>query len=408
MRASFRSAVLAFATLTLSAIPAGARQACASNHVQAKLSVFSEGSVSLPLYWAVESDGQATFTIQILDSSCDGSTVTISYEVQDGSAQSPADYTFADSGQVAFVNSVGHPTKAEKSVNITNDLLGAPLDAAVEFGTVELTGMQGGRLIAPTSAPLAIVDDDGPTARVSLLEGPYEESESTPNGGVPVFRGGSASGTTSVDYAIGGGTATPGADYEGPTTGTLTFPPDSRMELIPITIVDDAEQEPPETMEVSISGPDVDPQGTSSVTFIITDNEERFPPTSRLHHPRQDWKYRASDFRIREVHIFTEDEGGAGVVDSEFALRRNLKDRSCGWWSGKKFKKGDCKKERWLKTGEYETDFFYIRLKELKPSTGSIRNYTAYSRAIDGAKNLEADFEVGRNANTFEVKKPKK
>jgi len=141
------------------------------------------------------------------------------------------------------------------------------------------------------------------------------------------------------------------------------------------------------------------------VTFTITDNEESFPPSSSLHHPNQGKKYSPSKFLIREIHIFTTDEGGAGTVAAEFALRRNMKNRSCGWWTGKKFKNGKCDAERWLKTEQYETDFFYIRMPELPASVGKVKNYTAYSRAIDGAKNVEGDFEVGRNANTFEIKK---
>jgi hypothetical protein len=177
------------------------------------------------------------------------------------------------------------------------------------------------------------------------------------------------------------------------------------MKLIPIQVIDDAEQEPKETVDVSISGDGV--EDPKSVTFTITDNEEGFPPSSRLHHPRQHWKYAASDYRIREVHVFTEDTGGAGVIAAEFALRRNMKDKSCAWFTGKKFKKGKCDHVRWLKTGQYETDFYYIKVPELTPSVGSIRDYTAYSRAIDGAHNIEATLEVGRNDNTFEVKKPK-
>jgi hypothetical protein len=34
-----------------------------------------------------------------------------------------------------------------------------------------------------------------------------------------------------------------------------------------------------------------------------------------------------------------------------------------------------------------------------------IKDYTAWSRAIDAAGNVEKDFEPKRNANTFEVKK---
>jgi len=404
MRSSLRSAVFAVATLSLLALPARADQACATNHMRARLEVFSEGSVSRPLYWVAENEGPATFTVRIIGSGCDGSTSSISYEVQPGSATTPEDYV-APSGSITFVNTVGHPDTERRDITIINDGLSVPFDEAVEMATVVLTGASGGSLIPPTSAPLIIVDDDGPTARISLADGPYEESESTPEGGVPVFRAGDASGPSPVDWTLTAGTATPGDDYSGPTSGTLTFGPGDRMKLIPVTVVDDAVKEPPETLTVSISGPLT--EGTTSVPFTITDNEEDIPPTSSLHHPNNKRKYRASHYLIREIHIFTRDQGGAGTVAAEFALRRNMKSGKCAWWSGKRFKKGKCGSERWLKTGQYETDFFYIRLKELQPSVGKIRNYTAYSRAIDGAKNVESHFEVGRNANTFKVKKPK-
>jgi len=405
MRATLRTAAFAVATSVFVAIPASAHQACATNHMRARLEVFSEGSLSRPLYWAAEGDGQATFTVRIIGSGCDGSTSTISYEVQPGTATTPADYV-APSGSITFVNTVGHPDTERRDITITNDAL--PIgEGAVEMATVVLTGASGGSLIPPTSAPLIIVDDDGPTSRISMAEGPYEENESTPEGGVPVFRAGDASGSSTVDWSLAPGTASPEADYAGPTSGTLTFGPGDRMELIPVTVVDDSEKEASETLTVSISGP-LTEGNTTSVPFTIIDNEEDIPPTSSLHHPNNKKKYRASHYLIREIHIFTRDQGGAGTVAAEFALRRNMKGGKCAWWAGKRFKKGKCESERWLKTGQYETDFFYIRLKELKPSVGKLRNYTAYSRAIDGAKNVESHFEVGRNANTFKVRKPKR
>jgi Calx-beta domain len=387
----------------ISAVPAGADQACATNHIQVRLSGFSEGSVSRPLYWVAENGGSAKFTVQMLDVSCDGQTVSISYEVADGTATQPVDYSHLEQ-PVTFVNTAGHPTRVERSVDITNEFL-PDTPAAVEFATITLTGMSGGTLVPPTSATLAIIDDDGLVPLVSFLEGEYEESESTPLGGVPVFRAGDASAPVSVTYTVTGGTATPGSDYESSGTGSLTFQAGDRMELIPITVVDDVQREGSESLQVSISGTAVDPQGTSTVPFKITDNEELLPPASTIHHPNQGKKYPASKFLIREIHIFTSDEGGAGTVAAEFALRRNMKNRSCGWWTGKKFKIGKCDAERWLKTDQYETDFFYIRMPELPPSVGTVKNYTAYSRAIDGAKNVEDSFEVGRNANTFEIKK---
>jgi hypothetical protein len=407
MRASFRLSMLGLATLVLSAIPASADQACATNHMRARLEAFSEGSLSRPLYWGVENGGSVTFTVRIVGSGCDGSTSTINYETQQGTAKTPTDYT-GGSGSFTFVNTVGHPDTQQGSVGITNDPL--PIDdAGVESATIKLTGASGGGLTPPTSAVLIVVDDDGATAQVSMAEGAYEESEtsaaSIPSGGVPVFRGGDASGTTTVSYVITGGTATAGADYLDPTSGNLTFQSGDRMELIPVTLVDDAQQEPSETLNVAISGTGV--EGTTNVTFTITDNEERIPPSSTIHHPNQGRRYLSDNFLIREIHIFTNDEGGAGTVEAELAIRRNMKNKSCAWWTGKKFKNGGCDKERWLKTGEYETDFFFLRMNELPASVGKVKNYTAFSRAIDGAKNVEDNFEVGRNANTFEVKKAK-
>lgn len=409
MRALVRPALLVLVTLILSAIPAGADQACAQTPgIQAKLGAFSEGSLSRPLYWVVESGGQAKLTVLVPEISCDGSASAVSFEFRDETTQA-SDFVHQNAPPVQWRNDTGHSPTYSTNVSITDDFLSVPLDAAAEYAVVTLVkGTDNVTIVEPSSAALIIVDDDGATPRISLIDGDYGENETsgatTLSGGVPVFRGGNASGPSTVDYTLSGGTATPGSDYTG-ASGTLTFAPGDRMELIPIQVVDDVEQEPSETLDVSISGDAVEDPKT--VTFTITDNEELSPPTSTLHHPRQNWKYRASDYRIQEVHIFTEDTGGAGVVSAEFALRRNMKSKSCAWFTGKKFKKGKCDHERWLKTGQYETDFYYIRVGELAPSTGKIKNYTAYSRAIDGAHNLETNLEVGRNDNTFEVKKPK-
>ena len=404
MRA-FRPTLLAVLTLAFSAVPAGAEQACASNHVGVRLGGFSEGSLSRPLYWVEESAGQVTVTLLILTLSCDGSTSTATWEVRPGTATA-ADYSPATT-PFQWANTVGHSPTQRRQVTITNDAFTSvpSFEAGVETAEVALSGGENVRFEAPSSAALVIIDDDAPTATMSLAAGEYEESESTPLGGVPVFRAGNVSTSATLNFTLAGGTATSGADYKAPTTGTLTFPPNDRVEVIPVEVIDDAEQEGEETLDVSISGTGV--EGTTSVPFTITDNEESFAPSSSLHHPNQGKKYAASKFLIREIHIFTSDEGGAGTVAAEFALRRNMKNGSCGWWTGKKFRNGKCDAERWLKTDQYETDFFYIRLKELPPSVGKIRNYSAFSRAIDGAKNVESFFEVGRNANTFEIKKAK-
>jgi hypothetical protein len=175
--------------------------------------------------------------------------------------------------------------------------------------------------------------------------------------------------------------------------------------MIPITLLNDSEIEGPENLTITLTSADGGTiEGGSKVTFTLLDNEESNAPESKFHHPRNHWKYKPSDYRIREIHVFTQDNGGSGVVAANMGLRKNLATGGCQWWSGKKWKTRSCKKELWLKMGMYETDFFYIRMPELAPSYGAIETYTAFSRAIDGAGNKEHRFEKGRNANTFDVK----
>jgi hypothetical protein len=51
-------------------------------------------------------------------------------------------------------------------------------------------------------------------------------------------------------------------------------------------------------------------------------------------------------------------------------------------------------------------DLFFIRPGRLSPSIGTkIKNYRAWTRAEDGAGNLETSFQVGRNLSTFEVRR---
>ncbi|MGH2684407.1 MAG: Calx-beta domain-containing protein, partial [Actinomycetota bacterium] len=288
------------------------------------------------------------------------------------------------------------------NVQVTNDPL---LDVSpVESATILLTGASGATIIEPSSAPLFIVDEDGLTPRVAFGGGDYEEIEGSGQGGIPVFRGGSAGAPTDVTYTITPGSAQPGSDFIA-SSGTLSFGTNERAKLIPITVLDDLDAEGSESFTVTLSGTGV-VEEPSTVTFFIRDNEERIKPTSTLHHPNNRKKYRNTDFRIREVHVFTKDNpGGAGVVDADFALRKNLKRGKCQWWvRGRKFKKGDCDKERWRHMGKFETDFFFIRLDALPPSKGKIKNYTAFSRAIDGAGNGESFLNTGENHNKFEVK----
>lgn len=394
-------------TLVTAGSLSGAQAACATGHIAATLSNFPPEAVSSPFYWGTEAGGQITFVLRAIGDECVPSAVTISYQTKDGTASSGTDYV-PSSGQRAVTTDPTHGgnDRVPVPVTVVEDPVPEPV---IESATVELTGVQGGYLTYPTSAALHIVDDDGPTARIALYgASTYRQLETYDKAGVAVFRGGSAGGTTTVSYSISPGpasAATPGKDYRADASGTLTFAPGDRIEMIPITLINDRDTESEESLTVTLTGAEggtID--GAATATFTILDNEEPNAPISLFHHPRNKWKYKAKDYRIREIHVFTEDRGGSGVVRADIAIRRNLQTGSCAWWSGKRWKNRSCKKEVWNKMGMYEADFFFIRVPELQSSRGVIETYTAFSRATDGAGNRERRFEKGRNMNTFEIK----
>ncbi|MGH2739684.1 MAG: Calx-beta domain-containing protein [Actinomycetota bacterium] len=393
-------------------------KACANEHVGITLGSFPPEALSRPFYWTEESSGSVSFVIRAYDFSdaCIPSSASVAYETADDTAMTITDYIPA-TGRTAVLTDPRHTGNDAQPVPVTlvDDVVP---EAPVEIIDVSLSAPQGGRLLDPTLAYLYVVDDDALMTEVSLDGADYEQSEfyGDTRGGVPVFRGGPATAPTTVRYEIRPGpapAARPNKDFQAFATGSVRFEPSQRVALIPLTIKNDLEAEPDEKLTVTLTGADgatvLDP---STMKFTILDNEERVPPASRLHHPRQNLRYTPDDYRIREIHVFTDDEAEpgsvvSGTIESNLGLRKNLIDGSCEWWSGNAWVARGCSKILWLKMRLDDPDFFIYRLGKnvLTPSVGTeIRNYTGYSRAIDGAGNKERKLEKARNYNTFEVK----
>lgn len=387
--------------------------ACASGHLRAVLSGFDVSAGLQSYYRRVESQGTAEFTVRNAGDDCIGALMSVGYSTADVTATA-SDYAGV-AGRTPNLNDEAHPeddpaapTSHTVQVTLHNDA-DTPV---VESVQVRLSDPVGAILIEPFMAPLYIVDDDG-GSRVGLDTYPYSQSETFASVQIPVFRGGDASlpsGPISYSFGpTGANPAAPGTDFHG-QAGSVMFAAGEREKLIPFSIVNDTAGEPPETLQITVTGAEV-PGGSSATTFTIVDNEENVAPSSRLHHPRHRWKYKKSDFRIREVHIFSQDNpGGAGVVDSDFALRRNMKNGNCLWLTKDGWQKKDCTNRQWLDTRYDDVgQLWFYRPKQLKSSVGTrVKDYTAFSRASDGAGNVEKDFHEKRNANTFEVKRARK
>jgi hypothetical protein len=391
--------------------PARAAGACTGTfHARGLLTGFPPFAGSL--FYAAREGNSATATIAVTPGCSDSEPgidpVSVQFITEPGTATSGQDYQENDSqtGQLcADVHGQCGPTN--ENVTLTMGSIGTE-EPAVEAFRFRLTGttpvVTSPNLQEPFSVPVYVVDADGP-GRASLEPGiTYSRSETFSHILIPVF-GAGTSPPGSVPYTLSpdpSAPATPGEDYQDLTGGSVQIT--NGVGYIDLGIVNDKVGEGPESVIITLTGT-VD--GPASTTFTIIDNEENVFPVSRFHHPREKWKYNKADYRIREFHIFATDEGGSGVVAAEMALRRNLVNGKCAWKMKKGWQKKDCQNRTWLPT-KYDDvgELFYYRMKQLKSSVGTrIKNYTAFSRAIDGAENVEKEFTKKRNANTFEIKR---
>jgi hypothetical protein len=409
-------AVLAVGLIPITAQPAPA-SACLSGHGGVLLAGFPADVGSL-FYAALE--GQATNATVRVTPGCfhlgEIARVQAQYRADPGTAT--ADDYNVPPGQTpticADIDSVpeacGDPPHWLVSLPMNTDVAS---EDAVERFTFRLTGRVlipgstgafGPPLSIPSAASVYVIDTNG-APRVTLEPGvSYSRSESYPVIRIPVFFAGGAGAAPFTVQPGAQNPATPGEDFQ--VVGSSVSPA-AGVGYITINIMNDKLGEGPETLTISLNGG----VQQASTTLTIEDNEESNKPSSRFHHPRQGWRYKKSDYRIREVHIFTQDNpGGSGVTATQFALRRNMKNKDCFWLTRGGWKKQDCNNREWLGT-QWDPigELWRYRLKQLKSSVGTkIKDYTAFGRAIDGAGNVESDFVKKRNANTFEIKRSRR
>ena len=415
LRAAFLATVITASLL----LPVPARaESCATFHARGFLTGFPSFVGSL--FYAGREGGSATAAVRVSPGCSDSppglASVSVLHVTEAITATSGTDFVENDFQTPPLCDDVhgqcaaqGHSPSAQADVNLVMGGPGGPGEPVVESFRFRLTGTEppvtppGYR--DPFSVPVYVVDVDVP-GRASFEPGVggYARSESFTHILVPVFLSGTGSGpvayTTAADPAA---PATPGQDYNDLSGGAVSVNAQG-YGFINIGIVNDKIGEGPESLVITLGGT-VDGANTMKVT--IEDNEESVKPTSRFHHPRNGWRYKKSDYRIREVHIFADDNlGKQNVVRVQFALRRNLKNGGCVWLTAGGWQKKDCQNREWRETQYDNTgELWRFRLKQLKSSVGTrIKNYTAFSRAFDGADNVENDFVVKRNANTFEIR----
>jgi hypothetical protein len=417
--------------------------ACVGGHGQVFVSDFAGGipPTDVPtIFYAGTEGASVTATMKPTASCAENETGSVRAhyvtETPGGSTASAGDFTDRDGispVMCAAIHPVGGtpcealPSQHQVSVPLTNDPDVESL--AVEWFQFRLTqgepapgGNATGGLATPSQARIYVVDNDG-GFRPAMEPGSEGATRNKGEFGqirIPVFRAGPSPSLGNVSFTVtehGTDPATPGQDFTCTPSctgtggsGTLsTFPEaDSRLGFIQVNIVNDRDPEGNETLRVSVTG--VAPADDEFTTVRIIDNEsDDDPPLSRFHHPKDGLKYLRGDIRIREMHSITSDVGIAGLANVQIAVRQKRMNGSCRWWNGDIFAVRPCADRLWLDmhfVGEWNDfqDIYGHHFPALTPSVNTkIKNYTAWTRAIDTTDNVESLFQRGRNYSVFEV-----
>ena len=197
----------------------------------------------------------ATATIQLARPLAEPLTVTIA--TGGGTATAGADY------QATTVTRTFAPQATSVTVPVT--VLEDNIDEQNETIGISVTGAN----IAPASGSVTIVDNDPPPA-VSVQDNNAPESLFTASLILTLDR--PSSKPVTVTVSTGGGTATPGADYQA-FEATLTFPPLTTSLGAFVPLINDTAIEPAETFDVTLSGPVNATIGDGTGTITINDDD---------------------------------------------------------------------------------------------------------------------------------------
>ena len=226
-------------------------------------------SLSISSPTAAES-ANLEFTVTLSPAS--GQTVTVGYAVDStdaGTATAGTDYAALTPGTLTFA-------AGTTSQTITVSVTGDALDEANETVRVTLSGATNAGIGTATGTGTITDDDGAPSlsiAGASVTEGDSGSASLT----FTVTLSPASGQTVTVGYAVAAtdaGTATAGTDYAAVMPGTLTFAAGTMSQTITVSVTGDTQDEPNETVKVTLSGAANAGIGTAVGTGTITDDDD--------------------------------------------------------------------------------------------------------------------------------------
>ncbi|MDX1415485.1 MAG: Calx-beta domain-containing protein [Candidatus Promineifilaceae bacterium] len=218
-------------------------------------------------------EGVGTAVIELLLSGPATTPVSVDFRTEDGTATAGEDYTAVTGETITFAPG---DTSKNAMVTIIDDNLNE-LNETVALILENPSPAEA--VIANSPATLVILDND-PEPQVQFKSDTITVGESVGKAIVDVTLSTMSGRAVTVAYETGGGTATPGVDYE-PASGTLTFQKGQMVQSIEVIIKSDSGSESDETFNVSISNPDGGVLGlpnTMQVTIAEQSSDRIFLP----------------------------------------------------------------------------------------------------------------------------------
>ncbi|MYI80420.1 MAG: hypothetical protein F4060_10835, partial [Holophagales bacterium] len=216
-------------------------------------------------------DGETgVLEFQVTLSGTSDQPITVAYALGTGTATAGDDFMPLSAGMLTFA-------PGERSKTISVMVSGDDLDELDETVVIELSSATNADIATGTGTG-TIADDDSLAVSIgspSVTEGAAGESATMT---FEVTLSEISTLNVTVDYAEGGGTATPGEDYTAVASGTLTFPPGDTSRTIDVTVLGDNDAEPDETVVIELSGPTNAPLGVATGTGTITNDDGGEPP----------------------------------------------------------------------------------------------------------------------------------
>lgn len=175
--------------------------------------------------------------------------ISVKYEILDATTDA-ADHQAA-AGTLTWA--AGDTTDKVISLSLANDGVAEGLERLF----VRLIDPEGRATLGDIDVASVYLSDPGAAPGIGFFEDSIDIAERGFATAVVVLqRSGSALGSASVAFAMSGGSAVQGSDFEGSTSGTVSWPAgDGNPKNLTFDIIDDGASEPAETLELTLSNP---------------------------------------------------------------------------------------------------------------------------------------------------------